>query len=227
MVEARHHSGHLGEVRTDRGRGVGGIVHLLVGRRPLELVGELPQGRVHLLVPLGHLHGQPDGPAVLLDGPLQRLTDPPGGVGGEAETAFPVELVDRPHQAERSLLNEIGQVHPPVLIAARPVDHQAEVGGHHLPAGGFVPGGHPLGQLGLGGVVREGMMIEVAEEQPQAVGVRAPTPGPGGADPGRAARGGRVASHRCRSRLAGRLRSGPSFLPGHRVSRHPSPHSSS
>ena len=131
-------------------------------------------GGVHLLVALGHLHGEADGAPVLLDGPLEGLTDPPGGVGGEPEAPLPVELVDGPHEAEGALLDQVGQVHAAVLVATGPVDDQAEVGGHHLPAGGVVPGGDPLGQLGLGVVVGQRVVVEVTQEQAQAVGVRPP-----------------------------------------------------
>ncbi len=96
LVEAGHDPGGSGQVRPDRGGGVGGIVELVVGRRPLQLMGELPQGRVDLLVPLGDLHGEADGAPVLLDGPLEGLSDPPRGVGGEPEAALPVELVRPP-----------------------------------------------------------------------------------------------------------------------------------
>src|SRR4051794_15352422 len=41
--------------------------------------------------------------------PGDRLADPPGGVGGELEALAPVELLDRVHQAEVALLDEVEQ----------------------------------------------------------------------------------------------------------------------
>ena len=73
--------------------------------------------------------------AVLLDRrALECLADPPRGVGREPEAPPPVELVDGPHQAEGALLYEVGEVYAPVLVAPRPVDHQAQVGRDHLAA---------------------------------------------------------------------------------------------
>jgi len=152
------------------GRGVGGVVQLGSGRWALELVGELPSGGIYLLVALGDLHGEANGAPVLLDGPLEGLTDPPGGVGGEPEAALPIELVDGTHQAEGALLDEVGEVDATVLVASCPVDHEAEVGRHHLPTGHIVADGDSLGQLGLGIVVGQRVVIEVTKEQPHAVG---------------------------------------------------------
>jgi len=68
-------------------------------------------------------------------------------------------------------LDEVGEVNAPILVAAGPVDNETEVGGHHLAAGGFVSTGHPLGQFGLRFVIGERVVIEVPEEQAQAVSV--------------------------------------------------------
>ena len=105
---------------------------LLGGGVTLEIGGELPGDPVGALGLLGDLHGDADGVAVLLHGALQGLADPPRGVGGEPETALPVELVDGAHQAERPLLDEVAEVDAAVLVAPGPVDHQAQVGRDHL-----------------------------------------------------------------------------------------------
>ena len=223
LVEAGHHPGRLGQVGPRLGTGVGGVVQLFIGGWALQLMGQLPQGGIHLLVAFGHLHGKPDGPPVLLDSPLQRLADPPGGIRREAEAPLPVELVDGSHQPEGALLDQVGKIHAPVLVAAGPVDHQPQVGGHHLPAGLLVTVGHPLGQLGLGVVVRKRVVVEVAEEEPEAVSFRAP-----GAIGGH--RTGRTGSRSALGRDLGGLLGTPGrdrtlVLPGDRTRRHPSPHS--
>ena len=119
---------------------------------------------------LADLEGDADGAPVLLDGPLERLADPPGGVGREPEAALPVELLDGPQQPEGALLDQVGHVHAAVLVAAGPVHDEPQVGRHHLLAGLLVAGGDPLGQLDLLLVVGHGVPVEVAEQQPQAVG---------------------------------------------------------
>ena len=117
----------------------------------------------------GDFHGHADGVAVLLDGTLQGLADPPGGVRRESEAPLPVELVHGPHEAEGPLLDEVGEVHAPVLVAARPVDHQAQVGGDHLAARLVVAGRDALGQLDLLLVVRQRVPVQVVQKQPDAV----------------------------------------------------------
>ena len=146
-----------------------GFGDLFGGRVALQVRGELPRDAVGALRLLGHLHGHPDRVAVLLDGALQGLADPPRGVGGEAEAALPVELVDGPHQAERALLDQVAEVDAPVLVPPRPVDHQAEVGRDHLAAGLVVTGRDALGQLDLLLVIRQGVPVEIIEKQPNAV----------------------------------------------------------
>jgi hypothetical protein len=44
---------------------------------------------------LSHLEGDPYRAAVLLDGALQRLANPPGRVGRELESPLPIELLHR------------------------------------------------------------------------------------------------------------------------------------
>ena len=105
-----------------------------VGGRPSWPANSAVDG-VEPLQVLAHLQGDPDGAPMLLDRPLQGLADPPGGVGGEPEAPLPVELLDRPQEAERALLHQVGQVDAAVLVPAGPVDHQAEVGRHHLRCG--------------------------------------------------------------------------------------------
>ena len=146
-----------------------GFGDLFGGRVALEVGGELPRDAVGALGLLGHLHGDPDGVAVLLDGALQGLADPPRGVGREAEAALPVELVDGAHQAEGPLLDEVAEVDAPVLVPPRPVDDQAEVGRDHLAAGLVVSGRDALGQLDLLLVIRQGVPVEIIEKQPDAV----------------------------------------------------------
>src|SRR5665213_628492 len=69
--------------------------------------------------PLGDVHGQANRASGVLQATLDRLTDPEGGVGGEAKALAPVELLARPDQAEQALLDEVGQRQALVLVAPR------------------------------------------------------------------------------------------------------------
>ena len=114
--------------------------------------------------------GQADGTALRLHGTLQRLADPPGGVGGETEPLAPVELLDGAHQAEGPLLDEVDHVDATSLVPARPVNDKAQVGPDHLLAGFLVPLLDPLGELGLFGGAQQRESAEIVEEQPHQVG---------------------------------------------------------
>ena len=58
---------------------------------------------------LGVMGRDADGPGVVEDGALDGLSDPPGRIGGELEPASVIELLDRPHQAQVPLLDQVQQ----------------------------------------------------------------------------------------------------------------------
>src|SRR5262245_34478827 len=49
-------------------------------------------------------------------GPVDRLTNPPDGVGRELGSSSPVEPLDGPDQAERTLLDQVKQGHAAVSV---------------------------------------------------------------------------------------------------------------
>ena len=57
-----------------------------------------------------------------------RLADPPRRVRGELEALGVVELVDRPHQPEVALLDQVEQLHAPARIPLGDADDQSQVG---------------------------------------------------------------------------------------------------
>ncbi len=77
---------------------------------------------------LGDVHGQANRAPGVLQAALDRLTNPQGGVGGEAKALAPVELLARPDQAEQALLDEVGERQALVLVAPRVGGDQAQVG---------------------------------------------------------------------------------------------------
>ena len=74
----------------------------------------------------------PDDAAELRDGACHGLPHPPGGVGAEFEAARMVKFLHAADQAGHALLDEVGQVQAPILVAPRDADHQPLVAYQHL-----------------------------------------------------------------------------------------------
>ena len=79
-----------------------------------------------------HLHQRPGVQDVF----LHRGTDPPHGVGREAEAAIRIEALDRLHESDIALGNQLAHRQPVAAIAHRDLGHQAQVAGHE-PVRGF------------------------------------------------------------------------------------------
>ena len=73
-----------------------------------------------------------DGACLICDGAGDRLTNPPGGVGGELEAAAVLELVDCLHQADVTLLNQVEELQATVGVFLGDGDYQTQVGLDHL-----------------------------------------------------------------------------------------------
>jgi hypothetical protein len=99
----------------------------------------------HLLQLAHHVHRQPDHAALVHHRALHRLPDPPGGVGGEAEAALRLELVDGVHQAEVALLDQVRQRHAAPQVALGDAHHQPQVVLDHRLARGEVAGARARG----------------------------------------------------------------------------------
>ena len=141
----------------------------VVGRLAAEDRGQLGRRRFEPLELFADFEGDADGASVLLDGALQRLADPPGGVGRELESALPVELLDRAQEAERALLDQVDHLDTAVLVAAGPVQDESQVGRDHLLLGLFVAGRHALGELDLFVVVGHGVTVKVSHQETRHV----------------------------------------------------------
>ncbi len=70
------------------------------------------------------------------DGAGDGLADPPGCVGRELEAAAVVELLDRPHEAEVALLNQVEQGQPRRRVLLGDGHDEAQVGLDEPPLGG-------------------------------------------------------------------------------------------
>ena len=81
------------------------------------------------------MHRDADGAGLVRDGAGDGLTDPPGGVGREFVTATVLELVDRLHEADVALLNEVEELQAAVGVLLRDGDDEAKVGFDELALG--------------------------------------------------------------------------------------------
>ena len=79
--------------------------------------------------------GQPDRAAGVGDAAGDRLADPPRGVRGELEALAPVELLDRVHQAEVALLDEVEERQARGLVLLGDRDDEAQVRLHERALG--------------------------------------------------------------------------------------------
>ena len=84
--------------------------------------------------------------------------------------APPVELLDRPHQAERPLLDQVQERQPAAAVALGDRDHQAQVGLDHLLLGRLVAELDALCEADLVGRRQERHPPDVLEEELKRVG---------------------------------------------------------
>ena len=83
---------------------------------------------MHLVDGLDHVHRDADGARLVGDGAAHRLADPPGGVGRELVAALVLELLDRAHEADVPLLDQVEEAEAAVGVALGDRDDEPEVG---------------------------------------------------------------------------------------------------
>ncbi len=115
-------------------------------RLAAQLLDQAPFGVDQLVEPLDHVHGDPDRSALVGQRAGDRLADPPGRVGRELVAAAVVELLDRPDQAQRALLDQVQQRQAAADVALGDRDDQPQVGLDHVLLGGDVAALDPLRQ---------------------------------------------------------------------------------
>ena len=118
-------------------------------RIALQLRTQDPLGAVDVVELLDHVHRQADRPRLVRQRSSYRLPNPPGCIGGELEPAAVVELLDRPHQPDRPLLDQVQQRQAPVAVLLRDRHHETQVGLHHLLLRASIAALDPLGQVHL------------------------------------------------------------------------------
>ena len=117
------------------GRQAAAVGQLVERGLALELLVHLALHAQHPVHALDHVHRDADGAGLVGDAAGDGLTDPPRGVGGELEALGVVELVDRTHQAEVALLDEVEELHAAAAVALGDADHQPQVGLDELALG--------------------------------------------------------------------------------------------
>src|SRR6266516_319797 len=105
----------------------GRLRELLHGRRPAELRLELPRVSAQGLPALVDVRRHADRPRLTGDGALNGLANPPGRVRRELEALAPVELLDRPVEADDAVLDQVAEGNAVTAVALRDVHDEAEV----------------------------------------------------------------------------------------------------
>jgi hypothetical protein len=101
---------------------------LLRRRLAAELLHQVARGADELVDRLDHVDRDADRARLVGDGAGDRLADPPRGVGRELVAAAVLELVDRLHQADVALLDEVEELQAAVGVLLGDRHHEAEVG---------------------------------------------------------------------------------------------------
>src|ERR687897_863925 len=137
--------------------------HRLIRWGSCQLSPKLVVGAGHLAHLLAYVDGNPDGPPLLSNRPLHRLTYPPRSIGGEPKAPVGVELFNRPHKTDVALLDQIleGQTTPTRLLGYR--DNKPQVLLDESLAGSFVTLLGPLGEVYLLLVGQELALVDSSE----------------------------------------------------------------
>src|SRR5438874_5972924 len=115
---------------------VGREIHVFADllRRGLaaHLLHQEARGAHQLVDRLYHVHGDADGARLIGDRARDRLPDPPRGVGRKLVAAPVLELLDRAHESDVALLDEVEELEAAANVPLGDRHDQAEVGLDHL-----------------------------------------------------------------------------------------------
>ena len=92
-----------------------------------DLVQHLAAGAHQLVDRFDHMDRDTDRACLIGDRAGDRLTDPPCGIGRELVAAAVFELIDRFHQADVALLDQVEELQPAVGVFLGDGDHEAQV----------------------------------------------------------------------------------------------------
>ena len=133
---------------------------LLRRRLTAALGAQLALGTHDLVQLLDHMHRHPNRPRLVRQRTRDRLPDPPRRIRRELEPLAIVELLRRPHQPDRPLLDQIQKRQPLIAVTLRNRHHQPQVRLHHLLLRPMVTALDPLRQLHL---LRRGQQVDLAD----------------------------------------------------------------
>src|SRR4029077_7305549 len=134
---------HMLQLQTARLR------QLLWSSRPAELGLELACVPVQRLPALMHVRGDADRPRLAGNRPLDRLANPPGGVGRELEALAVVELLDRSVEPNDAVLDQIAERHTVAAVALGDMYDETQIAVDHPLLGGTVAALDTLGERDL------------------------------------------------------------------------------
>src|SRR5829696_4755798 len=123
--------------------------HRLIRRGSCQLSPKLVVGAGHLAHLVAHVDRNPDGPPLVSNRPLHRLTYPPRSIGGEPKAPVGVELFNPRHKTYVAFLDQIleGQTTPTRRLGYR--ENQPQVLLDESLAGSCVTLLGPLGEVYL------------------------------------------------------------------------------
>ena len=131
-----------------------------------ELGAELALDAADAVELLDDVHRHADRAALVGQRAGDGLADPPGGVGRELVAAAVVELLDRAHEADRALLDQVEERQALLAVVLRDRDDEPDVGLDHVALGAHVAALDALGQLDL---LRRGEQLGAADVAQEAL----------------------------------------------------------
>src|SRR5205823_9130980 len=129
-------------------------------RLPAELGAELALGANDLVELLDDVDGHADRPGLVGERARDGLADPPRRIRRELEALAVVELLRRPNEADRALLDQIEEGQTLVAVALRDRHDEAQVRLDHLLLRTMLAALDALGELDL---LRRGEQVDAAD----------------------------------------------------------------
>ena len=106
-----------------------------IGRLTPDVLLEPPRDPRQLVDRLDHVHRDADGARLVGNRAGDRLSDPPRGVRAELIALAELELLDRPHQADVALLDQIQQRHTAADVLLGHRHDEPQIGFYQVASG--------------------------------------------------------------------------------------------
>src|SRR5205807_5750600 len=107
------------------------IAELFIGRFAAQFFAHLQGNATHLGDFIDQMNRQTNRLALVGQGTLDRLLDPPGGVGAELSAFRRIETLDRFHQTDVSFRDQVEQRQAEVRIVMRDLYDQTQIRANH------------------------------------------------------------------------------------------------